>query len=127
MTFPIGCFKIQSKHRVPSASFFLFLLVGLLSLKTYANPGNDNKHYFQDTVPTTRVTGKVTSVEDGLPLPGASIQNMRTGRITVTNASGIFFIEALRGDSLHISFAGKVAQSIMYSGQTAIELSMIMS
>ena len=127
MTFPIGCFKIQSKHRVPSASFFLFLLVGLLSLKTYANPGNGNKHYFQDTVPTTRVTGKVTSVEDGLPLPGASIQNMRTGRITVTNASGIFFIEALRGDSLHISFAGKVAQSIMYSGQPAIDVSLIRS
>ncbi|MGZ3844978.1 MAG: SusC/RagA family TonB-linked outer membrane protein [Flavisolibacter sp.] len=127
MSLPIDCFEILSKQKTYLLNFALLLLLGIVCTNTYANSGNANKHYFQDTVPTTKVTGKVTSMEDASPLAGASVQNLRTGHITITNAAGLFNIEARRGDSLHISFAGKVGQSILYSGQAAIDVSLIRS
>jgi TonB-linked SusC/RagA family outer membrane protein len=127
MTFPIDCFQLLLRNKVYLLHFTLFLAFGCLSCYSYGNSGNDYKHYFQDTVPVARVTGKVISMEDGLPLAGASVQNLRTAHITITNTAGIFTIEARRGDSLRVSFAGKVAQTIAYSDQAAIDVSLIRS
>lgn len=95
----------------------------LFFLSLYANNASAGNNYtpFQDTIPA-RVTGKVISFEDGGNLGGASVQNRRTGRGTVTNSSGIYSIEAAIGDSLRFSFTGKLPRTIAYTGQASLDV-----
>lgn len=122
MTFAIDYRQLLSKHKIKFLSPALFIFFGLLSSATYGNTGN---RYFQDT--SIRITGKVTSIEDGLPLAGASVQNLRTSQLVATNSAGIFFIEGRRGDSLRISYAGKTAQTLAFTGQAAIDVALVRS
>jgi TonB-dependent SusC/RagA subfamily outer membrane receptor len=77
---------------------------------------------FQDTTRVTRISGKVSNLEDGTPLAGASVENLRSLRGTTTNASGIFFIEARLGDSIRVSFIGKITSTIAYTGQSPLDV-----
>src|SRR6476659_9038493 len=126
MTLAIDYNQFLLKNKISFLSFAFFFLV-LISSHSYANSGNAAKHFFQDTIPSTRITGKVTTVEDGLPLSGASVQNLRTRLGTITNSAGIFFIQGIRGDSIRISYAGKISQTPAYTGQAAIDIALVRS
>jgi TonB-linked SusC/RagA family outer membrane protein len=105
---------------------FTFLLPSALSLtcvEAYGSPNNRGIP-FQDTIPSSRITGKVTSSDDGTPLAGASVENQRTKRGTVTNAAGEFSIEARRGDNITFSFSGKGSKTIPYTGQGALNVAL---
>jgi TonB-dependent SusC/RagA subfamily outer membrane receptor len=126
MTFAIDYNQFLLKNKISFLSFAFFFL-GLISSHSYAHSGNTARHFFQDTIPGNRITGKVTTIEDGLPLSGASVQNLRTRLGTVTNSAGIFFIQGIRGDSIRISYAGKISQTLAYSGQAAIDVALVRS
>src|SRR5215467_1100224 len=98
------------------SSVFIFIFSS-----SYASPGKFQAPV-QDTVPAKRITGRVLNLEDSTPLTGTSVVNLRTGHGTTTNSSGIFFIEAKPGDSIRISFAGKVGQTLAYMGEAAMSV-----
>jgi len=77
---------------------------------------------FQDTTHVTRISGKVSNLEDGTPLAGASVENLRSQRGTVTGAAGIFSIEVQLGDSIRFSFIGKISSTIAYAGQSSLNI-----
>jgi len=58
------------------------------------------------------ITGTVTSAEDGLPLPGASVVIEGTTRGTRTDLDGNFSIKAMQGQKLVFSFVGSKNQVI---------------
>jgi TonB-linked SusC/RagA family outer membrane protein len=122
MTFAIDYHQFLLKHKITLLNLAFFVAFGLMSSHSYGNAGN---RYFQDT--SIRITGKVTTIEDGLPLAGASVQNLRTGQGTSTNTAGIFFIGGRPGDSLRISYSGKTSQTLAFTGQAAIDVSLVRS
>jgi TonB-linked SusC/RagA family outer membrane protein len=90
--------------------FALTFFSAILSINTiHATP-------FQDTS-GIRASGKVTDLEEGGALAGVSVQNLRTHRGTVTNATGNYSIEAVIGDSILFTFTGKFPRTVLYNGQ----------
>ena len=69
-----------------------------------------------------KITGKVTSSDDGQPLPGVSvqIQGLRTG--TQTNANGDYSIDAASNQSLVFTYIGSVTQVVKVNGQSVINV-----
>ena len=71
------------------------------------------------------VTGKVTSAEDGLPLPGVNVVVKGTSLGTVTNTEGIYTLSVpASGTTLVFSFIGLTTQEIEIGGRTTIDLQM---
>ncbi|WP_071892086.1 SusC/RagA family TonB-linked outer membrane protein [Flavisolibacter tropicus] len=105
---------------------FTLLLPSVFSLTCINALGNAGIRGipFQDTIPATRITGKVLNAEDGVPLAGASVENQRTKRGTVSNAAGLFSIEGRRGDNLIFSFTGRGTQTIAYTGQSSLDVAL---
>jgi TonB-linked SusC/RagA family outer membrane protein len=66
------------------------------------------------------VTGKVTSADDGLPLPGVSVKIKGTGVGTVTDANGNFIVKATSGQVLVFSFVGSAPQERAFNGSNTI-------
>jgi TonB-linked SusC/RagA family outer membrane protein len=71
-----------------------------------------------------RVTGKVTTKEDGLSLPGVNVVIDGTAKGTITNAEGIYSIDVANADILSFSSVGYTTQKISVSGKTEINLVM---
>lgn len=63
------------------------------------------------------VSGTVVDSE-GLPVIGATVQEVGSKEGTVTDADGRFTISAPQGSILHISYVGSVAQDIKVEGPT---------
>lgn len=55
---------------------------------------------------THRVSGKVSGKDDGAPLPGVTIKVKGTQNGVITNANGIYAIDAAPGSTLIFSFIG---------------------
>jgi iron complex outermembrane receptor protein len=70
------------------------------------------------------VSGKVTSVEDGLALPGVSILKKGSTTGTTTQGDGSYVILAEPGDILIFSFVGYASQEIKVSNQSVIDIKM---
>jgi len=68
------------------------------------------------------VTGKVTSSDDGAPLPGVSVLIKGTTKGTATDTDGVFSIAASSGDVLVFSFIGYAAQEASVGSQTSINI-----
>ncbi len=89
----------------------LFLFFAFLSLSSFA----------QERV----ITGKVTSAEDGLDLPGVSVVVQGTARGTVTDAEGRFQLRVSETDQVLVfSFIGMVRQEIPIGARTDIAVVM---
>lgn len=73
-----------------------------------------------------RVTGKVTSSEDGTPLPGVSVVLKGTTVGTATDGNGEFAIE-VSGDNpvLTFSFIGQKAVEVAVGARTTIDVQMV--
>src|ERR1044072_2528490 len=119
--FPSEYRRSSPKNNIWIYSFILSFVFTFIFSNSYASPGKFQAPV-QDTIPAKRITGRVLNLEDSTPLTGASVVNARTGRGTTTNSSGIFFIEAKPVDSIRFSFAGKVAQTVAYTGEAAINV-----
>ncbi|RZL11208.1 MAG: SusC/RagA family TonB-linked outer membrane protein, partial [Pedobacter sp.] len=66
------------------------------------------------------ITGKVTSVEDGLPIPGASVKIKGTNAGTQTNTDGTYTISANQGDVIQFIFLGMKTYEVTVGTSTTI-------
>ncbi|MGB4775421.1 MAG: SusC/RagA family TonB-linked outer membrane protein [Daejeonella sp.] len=76
------------------------------------------------TVKAGTINGRVTSAEDGLPLPGVSVQVKGTTVGTTTNANGIYSIKANPGQRLVFSFLGTLPQERTVDTENVINVSL---
>ncbi|MBN8822183.1 MULTISPECIES: SusC/RagA family TonB-linked outer membrane protein [unclassified Spirosoma] len=74
-----------------------------------------------------RVIGKVTSAEDGSPLPGVSILVKGTSKGTTTDGGGVFdlMVPSTKGTILVFSFVGTTTQEILVGNQSEINVSLV--
>lgn len=70
------------------------------------------------------VSGRVTSSEDGSPLPGVTVQVKGTNRGTNTDAQGNYRLSAPANSRLVFSFIGYVSQEIETTGRSSINVSL---
>ncbi|WP_259016112.1 SusC/RagA family TonB-linked outer membrane protein [Emticicia fluvialis] len=84
-----------------------FLLCLLLSLKVSA----------QNTI-----KGKVTSADDGAPIPGVNVTVKGTSIGTTTDGNGMYSIAARSGTELVFSFVGMETQTVLVINQSTINV-----
>ncbi len=74
------------------------------------------------------VTGTVTSVEDGEPLPGANVVVVGTSIGTITGADGSYSVNVPNEEAtLEFLFVGMESQRISVGNQTIINVNMVLS
>ncbi len=69
------------------------------------------------------VTGRVTG-SDGAPIPGAAIRIKGTSQGTITDATGMFSINAPKGSVLQITFIGYTPQEVTVGDQNVINITL---
>ncbi|KAA0993193.1 SusC/RagA family TonB-linked outer membrane protein [Dyadobacter aurulentus] len=81
--------------------------------------------FSQAVVAQTDVTGKVTSKEDNVPIPGVSIVLKGTTIGTITDAEGNYKID-VRGNApvLTFSFLGFASQEVSVNGRSSVDVVM---
>ncbi len=72
----------------------------------------------------TKITGKVTSSDDGTGLPGVSVQVKGTSKGSQTDIEGKYSIEAPAGSTLVFSFVGMNTQEVKLGSQTVVNVSL---
>ena len=72
----------------------------------------------------SKITGKVTSADDGTGLPGVTVQLKGTKAGTQTNTDGVYSIEAKKGDVLTFTFVGMSQQSVTVGNQSTINVAL---
>ncbi len=70
------------------------------------------------------MSGRVTSSDDGTPLPGVSVQVKGTTRGTTTDASGNYKINAPANARLVFSFIGYVAQEVTSGNRKTVDVAL---
>lgn len=68
------------------------------------------------------VTGKVTSADDGLPIPGASVVQKGTTLGVGTDLDGLYQISVPKGATLLYTFMGMNPQEVVVADQTVINI-----
>ncbi|MCY7356145.1 MAG: SusC/RagA family TonB-linked outer membrane protein, partial [Rudanella sp.] len=91
----------------------MLILLGAFAVRANAQVERD---------PGGFITGKVTSAEDGTPIPGASIVVKGTSRGTNSDASGNFRIQANTGQQLRISFIGTQTKDVTVGNATTVTI-----
>jgi TonB-dependent SusC/RagA subfamily outer membrane receptor len=72
-----------------------------------------------------RVTGRVTSTDDGIGLPGVSVVVKGTQQGTITDSDGRYSIAVANSSSILVfSFIGYNSQEIALNGRTTVDLSL---
>ena len=71
------------------------------------------------------VSGKVTSSDDGAPLPGVSVSVKGTSRGTTTDASGVYKITVPGNATLIFSFIGFTSQQVGVNNRTIVDLQLV--
>src|SRR5690606_40648204 len=90
-------------------AFFISILLFMGTMASYAQ--------------TRLVTGRVTSAEDGQPVPGVSIVVQGTTLGTVTNIDGDYSLQVPEdAGNLTFSFVGMAAQTVEIGGRTTINI-----
>ncbi|MBT33799.1 MAG: SusC/RagA family TonB-linked outer membrane protein [Thalassobius sp.] len=72
-----------------------------------------------------KITGKVTSEEDGEPLPGVSILIKGSAVGTTSDINGSYNLTATQGDILQYSYIGYQTQEITVGAQTTINIALV--
>ena len=81
--------------------------------------------FFSLTAQNIGVKGVVTSSEDGMSLPGASVVISGTNIGTTTDLDGNFTLSKVDKDAtLVISYTGYITQTIQVNGQTTINVAL---
>jgi TonB-linked SusC/RagA family outer membrane protein len=71
-----------------------------------------------------RVSGKITSSDDGSPMPGVTVQVVGTNTFAQTNDEGSYTINATANGKLSFSFIGFAKQEISINGRSTINVSL---
>jgi len=72
------------------------------------------------------VSGKVTSSEDGTPLPGVSVAVKGTAQGTITDSQGAYSLAvSSSATTLTFSYIGFVSQDVAISGKSTIDVNLI--
>lgn len=71
-----------------------------------------------------KITGKVTSSDDGTGLPGVSVQVKGTSKGSQTDIEGNYSIEATTGSTLVFSFVGMNTQEVKLGSQSVVNVSL---
>lgn len=108
------------RRRKPWAASMLLSTFVLLSTTTASRA---NEPVYAEAVQQT-VTGAVTSSDNGETLPGVTVRVKGTDRGTVTNAEGVYSIQANAGDVLVFSFIGFTEQEVTVGSQATINVTM---
>ncbi len=74
---------------------------------------------------TIEVSGKVSSADDGLGLPGVSVTIQGTTRGTTTDADGGYRISTEKGTTLVYSFVGMISQAVVIGNQSVVNVSLV--
>ena len=78
----------------------------------------------QTMAQSVTISGKVTSAEDGTPLPGVIVKIKNTNTGTQTDAGGNYSIAATRVQVLVFSFLGTVSQEFVIGKQRVINVAL---
>ncbi len=81
--------------------------------------------FFTGHAQQRKVTGRVTSDDDGEGLPGVTILEKGSSNGTISDADGHFSIDASQEAVLIFSFIGFQTQTVPVQGRTAINIQMI--
>ncbi|MCJ7759007.1 MAG: TonB-dependent receptor [Gillisia sp.] len=73
------------------------------------------------------ITGVVTSLENGMPLPGVNVLVKGTSRGTITDFDGNYSLAAGSGEILEFSFIGMLTTEVAVGTQTTISVAMEVS
>ena len=73
---------------------------------------------------TKQITGKVTSAEDGLPIPGVSVSVKGTTTGTITSSDGNFNLTVPENEILVFSFVGMRTKEIPITSETVYNVSL---
>jgi len=68
------------------------------------------------------VSGKVTSSDDGSPLPGVSVLIKGSTKGVTTDGNGVYKISASTNATLNFSFIGFTAQSVQVGGRAIVDV-----
>jgi TonB-linked SusC/RagA family outer membrane protein len=71
-----------------------------------------------------KITGKVTSSDDGSGLPGVTVQVKGTSKGSQTDVDGNYSIEAATGSTLVFSFVGMQTQEVKLGSQSVVNVSL---
>ncbi len=72
---------------------------------------------------TVQITGNVTSAEDGMPIPGASVQVKGTTVGVATDANGRYSLDVpVTATTLTFSFLGFKTQDVLIAGRTIVNV-----
>ena len=74
---------------------------------------------------TVEVSGKITSADDGIGLPGVSVTVQGTTRGTTSDVDGMYKMSTEKGSTLVYSFVGMNSQSIVVGNKSVINLALI--
>lgn len=97
----------------------MILAVQTVEAKTILPEGNlklEFKRYSASTMQEV-IVGKVLD-EQNLPLPGASVKEVGTSNVAMTNEKGEFRITVAKGSKLEISYIGYKNKTVIASGNT---------
>src|SRR5215216_2356275 len=70
----------------------------------------------------SKITGKVTGSDDGLPIPGVTVKVKGGNTLTSTNAEGVYSITASGNATLIFSFIGYASQEVAVGGNAAVNV-----
>ena len=73
-------------------------------------------------VAQSKISGKVTSADDGTGIPGVTVQIKGTAKGTQTDLGGAYEIEAAAGQTLVYSFVGMVSQEVSIGTRSIINV-----
>lgn len=71
---------------------------------------------------TKQITGKVSSAEDGTPIPGVSVVVKGTTNGTTTNIDGVFMLTAPENETLVFSFVGMKTVEVPITDQSTYNI-----
>ncbi len=73
---------------------------------------------------SVRITGTVTSAEDGETVPGATVLVVGTGNGTITDVDGNFSLNTSSGDSIRVSYIGYETVVLAVGNRTQFNISL---
>lgn len=71
-----------------------------------------------------KITGKVTSADDGSALPGVTVTIKGTGKGTQTDGSGAYSVEASSNQTLVFSFVGMSSKEVAVGNKSVIDVAL---
>lgn len=70
------------------------------------------------------ISGRITSADDGSPIPGASVAIKGTNRGTTTDADGAYRLNVGNAGQLVVSFVGMLNQEVEIGNRTTIDVAL---